>query len=157
MLGKVGALRLFGSWDFVRADVWRNGRKLSRGQATEYLKARHGLNEAEATLLWREARAIPNPDAAVQWIARNPSLRHATFPGDRTSTTPADSKGAAVAGTSDRDSSRPNVLFFAPELADSVFMRLILLNGRGLRFYKPFRSEKQLGGGWIHTWRVEWP
>ncbi len=41
-------------------------------------------------------------------------------------------------------------------LADSMFTRLYYLHGLGLRHFKPFSEERQLIGGMVYAWKVDW-
>jgi dolichyl-diphosphooligosaccharide--protein glycosyltransferase len=41
-------------------------------------------------------------------------------------------------------------------LATSMFNRLYFFNGQGLSYFKPFDVQRQLTGGMIYTWKVDW-
>ncbi|MDP7181042.1 MAG: STT3 domain-containing protein [Candidatus Woesearchaeota archaeon] len=38
----------------------------------------------------------------------------------------------------------------------SIFTRLFYGQGHGLKYYKHFKTEREITGGLIHTWRVDW-
>ncbi len=42
------------------------------------------------------------------------------------------------------------------ELAESMFTRLYFMGGLGLKHFKPFYSDRQLIGGMIHVYKVDW-
>ncbi len=45
----------------------------------------------------------------------------------------------------------------APVLAESMFTRMFYLQGVGLKNFKSFDHQRDLGGLDIYTWKVEWP
>jgi len=49
-----------------------------------------------------------------------------------------------------------NAIAATTPLADSMFTRMFYMGGMGLRHFKPFSSERQLIGGMIHTYKVDW-
>jgi len=76
MIGKSGVWAHFGSWDFNRADLWTNLRKLPKDKAiAEMLKPEAGYNytREEAEKLYYEMQTIPDEAAANTWIAPWPS------------------------------------------------------------------------------------
>jgi hypothetical protein len=49
-----------------------------------------------------------------------------------------------------------NAIAATTPLADSMFTRMFYMGGMGLKHFKPFSSERQLIGGMIHTYKVDW-
>lgn len=49
-----------------------------------------------------------------------------------------------------------NAIAATAPLADSMFTRMFYMGGLGLKHFKPFSSERQLIGGMIHTYKVDW-
>ncbi|MCX6709103.1 MAG: FKBP-type peptidyl-prolyl cis-trans isomerase [Candidatus Woesearchaeota archaeon] len=49
-----------------------------------------------------------------------------------------------------------NAIAANDELADSMFTRMYFMGGLGLKQFKPFSSERQLVGGWVHVYKVNW-
>jgi len=49
-----------------------------------------------------------------------------------------------------------NTIAAVTSLADSMFTRMFFMEGLGLRHFKPFASERQLLGGMIQTYKVDW-
>ncbi len=47
-------------------------------------------------------------------------------------------------------------LFVSPELAKSMFTRLFFMAGQGLEHFDLFDSQKQVTGGDIYVWKVDW-
>ena len=43
-----------------------------------------------------------------------------------------------------------------PELSKSMFTRLFFFKGHGLKHFKPFHHERQITGGDIYVWEVDW-
>ncbi|MEM4369239.1 MAG: STT3 domain-containing protein, partial [Candidatus Woesearchaeota archaeon] len=48
------------------------------------------------------------------------------------------------------------VILMQKELGLSMFNRLYFFRGHGLRHFKLFDAQRQLSGGWIYTWKVDW-
>lgn len=69
MIGKSGVWAHFGSWDFVRADVWFNAKNLPVSEAVPYLTDRYNMTEQEAENLYFEARGITSNEEANRWVA----------------------------------------------------------------------------------------
>jgi hypothetical protein len=44
----------------------------------------------------------------------------------------------------------------SPELASSMFTRMFFMEGHGLRYFRPFRTDRQVTGGIIHTYKADW-
>jgi dolichyl-diphosphooligosaccharide--protein glycosyltransferase len=47
-------------------------------------------------------------------------------------------------------------LVATPDLASSIFTRMFFMEGHGLQYYRPFRSDRQVTGGMIHTYTADW-
>ncbi len=54
------------------------------------------------------------------------------------------------------DSNGFNALASSSELADSMFTRLYFMGGLGLQHFRPFSSERQIIGGMIYVYKVDW-
>ena len=72
MVAKSGVWAHFGSWDFVRAWLWLNSRKLALDSALEWL-ARHNIGKEQGTRLYYEARGLASEEQANAWISPWPS------------------------------------------------------------------------------------
>jgi len=48
------------------------------------------------------------------------------------------------------------VLFCNPEIKDSMFTRLYLLGGKGLEHFKLAYTDRELSGGYIYVWKIDW-
>lgn len=49
-----------------------------------------------------------------------------------------------------------NSILVSPELAKSMFTRLFFFRGHGLKYFDLFDEQKQVTGGDIFTWKVDW-
>ncbi len=74
MVGKSGVWGHFGSWDFLRADLWNNVRHMGSAQAIEYLQREYNMSAAMAESSYFEAKSILNEGEANTWIAPWPSF-----------------------------------------------------------------------------------
>ncbi len=48
------------------------------------------------------------------------------------------------------------VIIASPQLAMSMFTRLFFMEGHGLRYFTPFNSQQQIGGGSIFVYKTDW-
>ncbi len=74
MVGKSGVWAHFGSWDFDRADIWIETRKLPSSQAVPLIMKNMGISSLEAEQLYNQANSLKNDGDANQWIAPWPSF-----------------------------------------------------------------------------------
>ena len=49
-----------------------------------------------------------------------------------------------------------NAILMQKPIAMSMFNRLYLFMGQGLSCFKPFDSQRQLTGGMVYTWKIDW-
>lgn len=69
MIGKSGVWSHFGSWDFERADIWQNARKLPKEQAVDYMVKKLNYTMERAENIYFETQAITSDSEANSWIA----------------------------------------------------------------------------------------
>ncbi|MBI4140753.1 hypothetical protein HY485_02855, partial [Candidatus Woesearchaeota archaeon] len=48
------------------------------------------------------------------------------------------------------------VLGAMPQLVSSMFTRLMYFDAHGLKHFKPFAKEKQIDGGFVSVWKIDW-
>lgn len=75
MIGKSGVWGHFGSWDFLKSNLWINGRKWSKEETVKYILSRKFGNytKEKAEKLYFELQALNSPNDANNWIAPWPS------------------------------------------------------------------------------------
>ncbi len=200
MINKAGVWAHFGSWDFKKADLWLNVRKMERDQAVKYLLKKYGDAEEKAEQLYFEANAIRSEDEANRWISPWPGFASG-LAGCQTSNTTiscgtgvifedelpvvntgqgkaylesysyVDENGEFKVKTRGEDYNGTGIglsgmlipaqggflnILMSPSLEKSMFSRLFFEEGHGLKYYKLFRAERQVTGGWIYVWKVDW-
>ena len=69
MIGKSGVWSHFGSWDFERADIWFNARKLPQEKSVEYMMKKFNYTKERAENIYFEMQAITSDSQANTWIA----------------------------------------------------------------------------------------
>lgn len=69
MIGKSGVWAHFGSWDFVKADIWFNVRKMPEPEAVSYLMERHNYTQERAENVYFEVKNIRDDSEANRWVA----------------------------------------------------------------------------------------
>ncbi len=74
MVGKSGVWAHFGSWNFDRADIWLEVRKLPSSQAIHFIMKNMDISSSEAEKLYNEANSLKTDADANQWIAPWPSF-----------------------------------------------------------------------------------
>ncbi len=79
MIGKSGVWGHFGSWDFDRADIWIQARKLPREQAIPFIEESSGVSRDRAESLYNEVKAIKSESDGNAWIAPWPSYASGTL------------------------------------------------------------------------------
>jgi len=73
MIGKSGVWSHFGSWNFERADIWQNARKLPQEKAVEYMMKNLNYTKEKAENAYFDVQAIPGDKEANDWVAPWPS------------------------------------------------------------------------------------
>ncbi|MBI2129430.1 hypothetical protein HYU07_04275 [Candidatus Woesearchaeota archaeon] len=75
MIGKSGVWAHFGSWDFIRAEMWINARGKSKEDAVKYLAEQKDFNltKERAEQIYYEILSLKDESAANTWIAPWPS------------------------------------------------------------------------------------
>ncbi|MBI4144492.1 FKBP-type peptidyl-prolyl cis-trans isomerase [Candidatus Woesearchaeota archaeon] len=74
MIGKGGVWAHFGSWNFERADLWVNVKKLPKDDAIAYMKERYNYSDDIARQRYAEVNSIASESDANSWIAPWPSF-----------------------------------------------------------------------------------
>ena len=69
MIGKSGVWGHFGSWNFERADLWQNARKMPQEEAVEYMMKKFNYTQQRAENIYFEMQSITSDRAANDWIA----------------------------------------------------------------------------------------
>jgi len=69
MVGKAGVWSHFGLWDFERADIWLNLRKLPRPEGVQIMQDKFDYSEKQAGELYDEANALGSETEANRWIS----------------------------------------------------------------------------------------
>jgi len=73
MVGKSGVWSHFGSWDFERADIWQNLRKLDKESAVKIMIEKFNYTKEKAEQLYYETQSITTDRDANNWVAPWPS------------------------------------------------------------------------------------
>lgn len=68
MIGKGGVWGHFGSWNFKKADLWNQVRKMTKDEAVKYM-TRYNYSSEKAEQVYAEIKAIRNDGEANTWIA----------------------------------------------------------------------------------------
>lgn len=69
MIGKSGVWGHFGSWDFERADIWQNVRKMPEESAVQYMTNEFNYTKEKAQNIYSEIQAISSDSEANSWVA----------------------------------------------------------------------------------------
>ena len=69
MIGKSGVWSHFGSWNFERADIWQNARKMPQEKAVEYMMKKFNYTKERAENTYFEMQSITSDSEANTWIA----------------------------------------------------------------------------------------
>jgi len=69
MIGKAGVWSHFGLWDFQKAEVWNEWRKVSAAEAVPQMAERFDISEEKAQKLHNEATGLAGETAANKWIS----------------------------------------------------------------------------------------
>ena len=69
MIGKSGVWSHFGSWNFERADIWQNARKLPQEKAVEYMAKKFNYTKENANNIYFEMQSITSDSEANSWVA----------------------------------------------------------------------------------------
>ena len=69
MIGKSGVWSHFGSWNFERADIWQNARKMPQEDAVKYMMDNFNYTRERAENTYFEIQAIGSDSEANTWIA----------------------------------------------------------------------------------------
>ena len=69
MIGKSGVWSHFGSWNFERADIWQNARKMPQEDAVDYMIKRFNYTKERAENIYFEMQSIATDSEANSWIA----------------------------------------------------------------------------------------
>ena len=73
MIGKSGVWGHFGSWNFERADIWQNARKMPQVEAVSYMMKKFNYTREKAENIYFEIQSITSDNEANTWIAPWPS------------------------------------------------------------------------------------
>ncbi|MBW3001675.1 FKBP-type peptidyl-prolyl cis-trans isomerase [Candidatus Woesearchaeota archaeon] len=73
MIGKAGVWGHFGSWDFEKADIWINLRKLPKDAIINEMKQKFNYTNKKAEELYYKIQSIENEKQANNWISPWPS------------------------------------------------------------------------------------
>ncbi|MBI2655237.1 hypothetical protein HYX06_02320 [Candidatus Woesearchaeota archaeon] len=69
MVGKSGVWSHFGSWNFEKADIWQNARKMPQEDAVNYMMGNFNYTRERAESTYFEIQAIGSDSEANSWIA----------------------------------------------------------------------------------------
>lgn len=69
MVGKASVWAHFGSWDFRKAKIWRDVRKMDFNSAVGFMTKELGYTQEKAQKLYYEAQALANENEANAWIS----------------------------------------------------------------------------------------
>ena len=69
MIGKSGVWSHFGSWNFERADIWQNARKMPQEKAVEYMIKKFNYTRETAENIYFEVQSISSDSEANTWVA----------------------------------------------------------------------------------------
>jgi dolichyl-diphosphooligosaccharide--protein glycosyltransferase len=80
MTGKAGVWGHFGLWDFAKADIWKNYKKLPRDTAIQKMVDTFGYSEEKAERLYDEVQALESEKEANTWISPWPTYQGGNQP-----------------------------------------------------------------------------
>lgn len=69
MIGKSGVWSHFGSWNFERADIWLNARKMPQENAVDYMMKKFNYSRETAENTYYEVQSITSDSEANSWVA----------------------------------------------------------------------------------------
>ena len=78
MIGKSGVWSHFGSWNFERADIWQNARKMPQEKAVEYMMSKFNYSKEMADNIYFEVQSITSDSQANSWVAPWPGYAGTT-------------------------------------------------------------------------------
>jgi len=196
MIGKAGVWSHFGSWSFMKADIWQNYKDIPQSSAVPELVQKYGLSEEEAKNLFEGAKSITDDTEANKWIAAWPSYLSGLSGCNEQDSQIVCSNGVIINGDSvtiktqqgditplryayidennefrvktfeggqdigvvlipQPDGGLGSIIANAP-LESSMFTRLFFMDGHGLKHFTKITTQKQITGGMIYVWKVDW-
>ena len=69
MIGKSGVWSHFGSWNFEKADLWQNARKMPQEEAVRYMIKKFNYTKERAENIYFEMQAITSDSEANAWVS----------------------------------------------------------------------------------------
>ncbi len=78
MIGKSGVWGHFGSWNFERADIWENARKMPQEEAVDYMIKKFNYTKENAENIYFEVQSITSDSQANSWVAPWPGYAGTT-------------------------------------------------------------------------------
>ena len=72
--GKSGVWGHFGSWNFERADLWKNTRNLPEDKAVRYMEDKFNYTKEKAENIYSEIQSISSDNQANAWVASWPGF-----------------------------------------------------------------------------------
>ena len=69
MVGKSGVWSHFGSWNFERADIWQNARKMPEQESIAYMMKKFNYSKEKAQNVYSEVQSITSDSEANSWVA----------------------------------------------------------------------------------------
>ncbi|MBI2559269.1 hypothetical protein HYW20_08160 [Candidatus Woesearchaeota archaeon] len=69
MIGKSGVWSHFGSWNFERADIWQNARKMPQEESVNYMVKKFNYTKEKAENVYYEIQSITSDSEANTWIS----------------------------------------------------------------------------------------
>ncbi len=80
MVSKAGVWAHFGSWDFKRAKMWNNSKRMNQQKFVQFMETEFGYDENEATSIYYELKALTSEDEANAWISPWPGYASGLTP-----------------------------------------------------------------------------
>jgi len=199
MIGKSGVWSHFGFWNFERARLWMELRKLPQETAVQTMMNEWNYTREQAEQAYFDVQSLTSESDANTWISAwlgilgeaadcqsqddligcnngfifNTSNKDARIRMGQNVGTPQ----VVVVPTADggmkevrinNSNMGVGVLLFptgpgsyksvlgSPELLTSIFTRLYFLEGHGLHHFIRFNEQRELTGGGIYTYKVDW-
>lgn len=201
MINKAGVWAHFGGWNFERADIWMNMRKLPKDKAVKQMKEKFGYNEEKAETIYFEVQAINDEKEANNWISPWPGFASGLSGCEVRNNIIKCGNGAVIKQNNSEYDALLNVqnnagipqalayidrktsefvfkeykdsnvgvsvllipsgggytsVLVSKEIAASMFTRLFFFNGHGLKHFDLFDEQRQVTGGMIYVWTVDW-
>lgn len=202
MINKAGVWAHFGGWNFERADIWMNMRKMPKEEAVRSMQEKYNYSKEKAENLYFEAQSLGNEKEANDWISSWPGYVSGLAGCEESNSIIKCGNGAfiktnnseysALIKLQDNNAGIPrsfvyidrktnefvekeyndsNVgvsvvlipsgsgyasVFVSKELAASMFNRLFFFEGHGLKHFDLFDKQRQVTGGMIYVWKVDW-